>query len=1018
MARRISDEELNIDVKVAGDQARKQMADLSDTNRQLAKENKTLLTQKKALAKAGKQQSDEYKALTTQIDKNKSSITANKNEQKELMQSIDLTQKSMSELKRESKFLQASMDGITDKSSKEFKDLQKELAAVNHEMFKVRKETNDIARAMGDTDDNASALTDAFGDLFGAISSGNPAAIKESLGAISSGIGGMTKASLAFIATPIGAAIAALVGIAVAAKMWFDYNEAAAEAYKTTQQITQLSGQTADEARIRAQAITDTFGGDFKENLETARSLVTQFGIDYSQAFDMIEDQLVRGQDKNDEFMDSINEYSTFFNGAGYSATQFGDIIATGYDLGFYNDKLPDALKEADLSLREQTTATRDAMLNAFGAPFTNDILTKVKNGEITTSQALQAISDEADKQGLSVQQAAQLTADLFRGAGEDAGGALKVFEAVNVALNDQKRELTENEKITQMQIDANKELERVMSGLFSNGEGGFSSLTDKAKLLWTQGLLRILKGSVSLINYFRQLNNDSAVFSGIITTIGEIAMAQFKIIGILIDNAGDAFSGLGDIISGVFTLDLDKITAGLATVMASNITVIDQVVKEAEGSAEKIKAAFSGENKLELLTLGSFTQESPTGDTPNPNTPTGGNTGAGSGAGDGNLTPKDQKILDSRKKLVELLDAFDKQQAIKEQTKNLEEAEAQKIKDELALEAKYLKLEEDALGEKELLKRLEEQKAIELQEIRDRYDAQQLVKDQALKDQLVAQELEAKERLTKAEQMYVDAQHNAANQGINILKNLVGQNSDAYKILSAIQAGAAISDILAKSSAAIAIAKSNEAMIPAVVPPGVPNLAKPLSVAATAKTIAATKLTAATQIASIAASTFQGFEDGYYPWTQTVTRDDGKRFGATYGGATKTGVVSRPTMFTDYLTGEGHRKELIVDSRTFSRLDPAVISHIQRAAHGIRGYETGMTGDVAGARFRESETTTTAQQEELLLTMENMNAMLMMLNARLSEPLKATTNIGYQEAQAINDLNNEASQSQNKARP
>ena len=44
-----------------------------------------------------------------------------------------------------------------------------------------------------------------------------------------------------------------------------------------------------------------------------------------------------------------------------------------GLILGYIEDKLPDALKEADISLREQTKATRLALINAFGEDFTSN---------------------------------------------------------------------------------------------------------------------------------------------------------------------------------------------------------------------------------------------------------------------------------------------------------------------------------------------------------------------------------------------------------------------------------------------------------------------------------------------------------------------------------------------------------------------------------------------------------------------------------------------------------------------
>jgi hypothetical protein len=120
--------------------------------------------------------------------------------------------------------------------------------------------------------------------------------------------------------------------------------------------------------------------------------------------------------------------------------------VNSGIDLAIYQDKLPDAIKEFALSVNEQTKGVSDALKNAFGASFTTTLLKGIKDGSISVKQALSLISEEAKRIGLNAQQAQQLTADLFRGAGEDAG-CLKIFEAVRHSIENQIRPLSEAEK-------------------------------------------------------------------------------------------------------------------------------------------------------------------------------------------------------------------------------------------------------------------------------------------------------------------------------------------------------------------------------------------------------------------------------------------------------------------------------------------------------------------------------------------------------------------------------------------
>ncbi|MDT7829271.1 hypothetical protein RQM65_11390 [Pricia sp. S334] len=48
--------------------------------------------------------------------------------------------------------------------------------------------------------------------------------------------------------------------------------------------------------------------------LTSARTLAQQFGISFTEDFDVLEDQLVRGQKNNNEFFDNISEYPVFFS--------------------------------------------------------------------------------------------------------------------------------------------------------------------------------------------------------------------------------------------------------------------------------------------------------------------------------------------------------------------------------------------------------------------------------------------------------------------------------------------------------------------------------------------------------------------------------------------------------------------------------------------------------------------------------------------------------------------------------
>ena len=322
-----------------------------------------------------------------------------------------------------------------------------------------------FAQAFTGMQEKLEGFTESF-KVSGSTAEAGGGMLTGAFNSIKTSIIGATRAAMAFIATPIGAALAALAAIGGITKKFMDYNAEVEKSNALISGITNQTGAVVDDIRIKTQAMSDVLGITQEELTNKAKVLVEQFGITYEEALSKMETGILATNGANDEFMQSIGEYSTFFSQAGYSVEEFANIVNAGFDLGMYTDKLPDAIKEADISLREMTKGTRDALVNAFGDDFTNEIASKINSGAITTKEALELIAEESKhvvqatgEIGLSSQQAAQLTADVFRGAGEDAGGALAIFEAVNVSLEEGTSQLDEQGKRLQENIAREQEV-------------------------------------------------------------------------------------------------------------------------------------------------------------------------------------------------------------------------------------------------------------------------------------------------------------------------------------------------------------------------------------------------------------------------------------------------------------------------------------------------------------------------------------------------------------------------------
>lgn len=265
------------------------------------------------------------------------------------------------------------------------------------------------------------------------------------------------------------------------------------------QRFSGATGKELDTLTAKTKALSNTFGKDLNDVLTSANAFAKQTGISFTEALELIEKGFLNGADSGDEFLSKIREYPVQFREAGFTAEEFIKIATQEATSGIYSDKLLDTIKELGLSLRELTKAQQDALKNAFGEQFTNEFARQIRSGAITTKEAFFLIAEEANRIGLNVQQTQTLTADLFKGAGEDAGGFEEVIKQVNQALEqnlDNFDALGQKQSETlKIQEDYNAELNK----LSKNIEGAGNALSN----FWTQSLTIGAEAINQLILFF-----------------------------------------------------------------------------------------------------------------------------------------------------------------------------------------------------------------------------------------------------------------------------------------------------------------------------------------------------------------------------------------------------------------------------------------------------------------------------------------------------------------------------------
>jgi len=463
-----------------------------------------------------------------------------------------------------------------------------------------KDEIKSISKAMDDS-------VGSFKKFRDGLLSGDLESAKEGFLGLRAELTNLIKTSIAFISTPLGATIAALSAIAISTKKIVEFN---LELEKSNDILRAfgVAAENLSDVRSEIQATAQTFDKEFKDIASKANSLSKSFGISMSAANKVIANGLANGGAQNEEYLDSLGEYDEFFSKAGYSAEEFVDIINRGFDLGIYSDKLPDALKEADLSLKEQTKASRDALVNAFGATFTDDVLARVTAGKTTTKEALEEIAAEAKKTGLSQQQQAQLTADIFKGAGEDAGGALKILEAVSKTA---KQEMSAGTKAQLELLAANEKLNKAQAELFEIA--GFGAMWDSIKAKATDALAEI-------IFYFSDLKKDIQPLLDLIGiylvnsfhTVKAVVVTTFQSIAFALKLVFNAFKTGFDVIKAILSGDFKgafKLIGNYFITLGNNIgsffgkiknTVIDTVKSIVSGIAPVLEALGIDVDKIQ----------------------------------------------------------------------------------------------------------------------------------------------------------------------------------------------------------------------------------------------------------------------------------------------------------------------------------------------------------------------------------------------------------------------------------
>lgn len=187
-----------------------------------------------------------------------------------------------------------------------------------------------------------------------------------------------------------------------------------------------------DLTNLTQQAITldQLYGIDMNETLRGVNSLMQQYGLTAQEAMDYIVKGTQNGLDKTNELGDNLSEYAGKFSQAGYSASEYFQLLDNGLKNGAYNlDKVNDAINEVTTRLADGTIGESIGMYSSK----TQELFTAWQNGGATQKEVIDSIV--ADIAGCTNQQEAlNMAATAFGTMAED--GNLKFISSLTSVGN------------------------------------------------------------------------------------------------------------------------------------------------------------------------------------------------------------------------------------------------------------------------------------------------------------------------------------------------------------------------------------------------------------------------------------------------------------------------------------------------------------------------------------------------------------------------------------------------------
>ena len=274
----------------------------------------------------------------------------------------------------------------------------------------------------------------------------------------------MLTSKTALLTGAVGAGIAV---VTKSAEAWASYNAELAKQDQITTVTTGLKGEDADRMTDKMRALSDTYKVDFREAVNAANTLMTQFGATGDEATQLIKDGM-RGMIQGDgpKLLSMIQQYAPAFRDAGVSASQLVAVIQNS-EGGIFTDQNMNAIVMGIKNIRLMTKATSDALaqLGIDGEKMSKQL----SDGSLTIFDALKQVANQIQTVDSNSKEAGEVMQQVFGRQGAMAGTKLgEAIATLNTNLEETKKQTGEvGEAFAELQT-ANEKLNTSIREAFS----------------------------------------------------------------------------------------------------------------------------------------------------------------------------------------------------------------------------------------------------------------------------------------------------------------------------------------------------------------------------------------------------------------------------------------------------------------------------------------------------------------------------------------------------------------------